>query len=72
MFKYINKWRLLAISFKVKDIIMLNARNIKIIRLNKLLDYKNIGLFKVIRVINNMIYELDLFNDINIFSVFYL
>ena len=51
---------------------MLNSRNIKIIRLNKSLDYKNLELFQIIRVINNMAYELELSNEINIYSIFYL
>ena len=39
---------------------MLNAKNINIKRNNKGLDYKNLGLFIIKRVINNSAYELDL------------
>ena len=35
---------------------MLDNRNIKITRLNKSLNYKNLRLFKIIRVINNIAY----------------
>ena len=52
--------------------IILNSRNIKIIRLNKLLDYKNLELFKVSYIINNIVYELKLLDSINVFLVFYL
>ena len=40
--------------------IMLNVKNIKTNRSNKLLNYKNMNFFKIIKVINNMIYELNL------------
>ena len=52
---------------------ILDAKNIKIIRLNKLLDYKNLGLFKVIKIINNFVYKLKFPPLIEgIFLVFYL
>ena len=50
---------------------MLNSRNIRTIRLNKSLDYKNLGPYKVIRVINNIVYKLKLPLGINIYSIFY-
>ena len=50
---------------------MLNSRNIRTIRLNKSLDYKNLGLYKIIRVINNIVYKLKLPLEINIYSIFY-
>ena len=51
---------------------MLDSRNIKIIRLNKSLDYKNLKLFRIIRIINNIAYKLELSNKINVYLVFYL
>ena len=51
---------------------MLDSRNIKIIRLNKSLDYKNLGLFRIVRVINNIVYELELLDEMNMYSIFYL
>ena len=51
---------------------MLNNRNIRITRLNKSLNYKNLELYKIVKVINNIIYELKLSNDLNIYLVFYL
>ena len=39
---------------------MLNNRNIKTIKLNKSLTYKNLNLFKIIKAYKNSIYELKL------------
>ena len=50
---------------------MLDSRNIKTIRSNKFLDYKNLNPFKIIRAINNIIYKLKLSKSINIYSIFY-
>ena len=68
----LNKKRLPAPAFKVGDIIILNLRNIKTERPNKSLDHKNLGLYKVTRVINNIAYGLELPNGINIYPVFHL
>ena len=68
-----NRNRRLVLKFKERDLIILNYKNIKIIRPAKFLNYKNLKLFKVIRVINNLVYKLELFKSINsIFSIFYL
>ena len=50
---------------------MLNNKNIKINRSSKSLNYKNINLYKIIKVINNIIYRLKLSKEINIFFIFY-
>ena len=39
---------------------MLNNRNIKIIKLNKLFNYKNFDFLKIINIYENSIYELKL------------
>ena len=39
---------------------MLNNRNIKTIKSNKLLNYKNLRFFKIIKAYNNLIYYLKL------------
>ena len=67
-----NRYRLLASIFKEKNIVILNSRNIKIARPNKFLNYKNLESFKIVRVINNIVYELKLSNRIDSFSIFYL
>ena len=52
---------------------MLDFRFITTVRSNKSLDFKNLGPYKIIRVINNIIYEFDLFDGIRkTFPVFYL
>ena len=71
MIEFTNRKRLPASAFKIKDIIMLDNRNIKITRSNKLLNYKNLGSFKIIKVINNIIYKLEFSKGMNIYSVFY-
>ena len=68
-----NKRRYLVPEFKIGDIIILDTRNIKTTQLNKSLDHKNLGLYKVVRVINNSIYKLKLLPALEgIFLVFYL
>ena len=51
---------------------MLNNKNIKINRSNKFLNYKNINLFKMIKIINNIFCKLKLSKEINIFFYFFL
>lgn len=51
---------------------MLDARNIWISCANKSLDYKNLGPFKIIRVLDNLAYELKLPPSMSsIFPVFH-
>ena len=50
---------------------MLNIKNIKINRLSKSLNHKNMSFYKITRVINNIIYELNLLKKINIFFIFH-
>ena len=52
---------------------MLNSRNIKTIKLNKLFDYKNLKSFKIIKVYNNSTYYLKLSTLIKrLYFVFHL
>ena len=70
--KYANVHRASASKFRVNDMIMLNARYLKIMRLNKSLDYKNLESFRVVRMINNCAYELELSQIMKeCFSVFH-
>lgn len=55
-----NRRRHPAPEFRVGDMVMLDARNIKTTRPNKSLDHKNLGPFEIVRVINNSAYELKL------------
>ena len=59
-------------KFKVKNIIMLDARYQNIKRNNKSLDYKNLKLYFIVRAINNYVYEFKLLEIMkNIFFVFH-
>ena len=71
MAEYANRRRLPAPELKEGDMVMLDSRNIKTARPNKSLDHKNLGPFKIVRVINNMAYELELPDGMNIFPVFH-
>lgn len=52
---------------------MLDIKNIEIYCANKFLDYKNLGLFKILRTINNLAYKQDLPQFLSgIFLVLYL
>ena len=52
---------------------MLNNRNIKTMKLNKLFDYKNLKSFKIIKVYDNLIYYLKISTLIKRFYlIFYL
>ena len=60
------------IKFKEGDYIQLAGKYIQISKLKKKLDYKNFGLFKVIRVINTQAYQLKLLENWNIYNMFYM
>ena len=52
---------------------MLNNRNIKTIKLNKSFDYKNLKLFKIIKIYNNSIYYLKLSTSMKrLYLIFHL
>ena len=52
---------------------MLNVRFIHIMRFNKSLNHKNLKFFRIIEIINNLAYKLNLFELINkLFLMFYL
>ena len=55
-----NKYRLPVPEFRVDNKVILDARNLKTSRPSKLLDYKNISLYKIVRVINNIAYKIAL------------
>ena len=70
--KKIDRHRLSASEFKIEDMIILNKRNIKIIRFNKFLNHKNFDSFRIIKVFNNFVYELNLsFIINNIYFIFH-
>ena len=71
MTEHANNRRLPVPEFKEGDMVMLDSRNIKTSRPSKSLDHKNLGPFPVVKVINNMAYELKLPDGMNIFPVFH-
>ena len=59
-------------AYRVGDMVMLDARNIHTKRPSKSLDHKNLGPFRIIRVIDNAAYELELPKSMQgIFPVFH-
>ena len=51
---------------------MLNSRIIKIIKSNKSLDYKNLRLFRIVKVYENFVYKLKLSSSIRrLYLIFY-
>ena len=68
-----NKYKIFTPKFRNDNLIILNNKNIKIIKSNKFLDYKNLKPFKIIYKINNITYKLKLSKFIkNIFPIFHL
>jgi len=52
---------------------MLNKRSIKIKQIRKFLENKNFKFYKIIKIINNYIYQLKLSKSIiEIYLIFYL
>jgi len=70
--KFANSNRVIISKFKVDNIIILNFKNINIIKLNKFLKHKNASFYKIVQVINNYVYKLKLLELIKlIYFVFY-
>ena len=59
-------------EFKEGDYVWLVSKYIQISRFKKKLNYKNFGLFKVIKVINMQVYQLKLLENWNIYNVFHV
>ena len=70
--KYANRIKHSVSKLRMNDMIMLNARFQKTTRFNKDLDYKNLESFKIVKIVDNMTYELKLFEIMqDIFSMFH-
>ena len=70
--KYANRIKHSVSKLKMNDMIILNARFQKTTKLNKNLDYKNLKSFKIVKIVDNMIYELKFFEIMqNIFLMFH-
>ena len=71
--KYVNQHKTSASKFRVKNMMMLNVRFQTTRRQNKSFDFKNLSSYRVIRKINDMIYELELSRTMTeMFSIFHL
>ena len=70
--KQINARRHFAFELRINDKIMLNFRFITTMRLNKFLNHKNLEFYIINKIINNVVYQLNLFESMkSIFSVFH-
>ena len=69
-FKYINKKRKMAFLLKKGDKVYLLTKNLKTKKASKKLNNVKVGSFYVKEVRGSKTYELKLFKDIRIFSVF--
>jgi len=58
-------------NYQIGDIVWLNAKNLRSERPSKKLDWKNLGPFKVIEVVNPRAFRLDLPPTMKIHNVFH-
>ena len=65
MLYYINNKRIKGLILKKRDRVYLNRKNIVTRRLNRKLDYKKLGPFRIIKQIYKDIYRLELLNTIS-------
>ena len=69
---YYNKYHNIKPTLKKGNKVYLIQRNIKIKKPSDKLDYKKIRLYKIKKVKSPINYEFALFNNINIYLVFYI
>ena len=70
--KYVNMHKASAFEFREEDMIMLNVKFQVTRRQNKSIDFKNLSSYRVIKKINDMTYELELFVTMtDVFSIFH-
>ena len=72
MQKYYNQKRLKKLTFSEKSMIYLAIKNIITKKPSKKLDYKYLGLYKVIKRILENNYQLDLPFKVRIYLIFYI
>jgi hypothetical protein len=70
--KYANRKRKPAYRFYISQKVWLNFKNIKTARFQKKLDWKNFGLWPIIKVISPYAYRLELPSFMKIHPVFYV
>ena len=72
MKKYYNQKRLEGLTFSEKNMVYLVTKNIITKKPSKKLDYKYLGLYKVIKRISENNYQLDLPPKVRIYLIFYI
>ena len=72
MKKYYNQKKLKRLTFSEENMVYLATKNIIIKKLNKKLDYKYLGLYKMIKKISKNNYQLDLPPKVRIYLIFYI
>ena len=70
--KYYNQKRLKKLTFSKGSMVYLAIKNITTKRPSKKLNYKYIGLYKVIKKISENNYELDLPLKVRIYPIFHI
>ena len=72
MKKYYNQKKLKGLTFSERSMVYLAIKNIIIKKLNKKLNYKYLGPYKVIKRISENNYQLDLPPKVRIHLIFYI
>ena len=72
MKKYYNQKRLKGLTFSEESMVYLAIKNIITKKLNKKLDHKYLGLYKIIKRISENNYQLDLPPKVRIYLIFYI
>ena len=71
--EYVNNHRSFASKLKIDDKVFLDICNLNIARSSRSLNHKNVDFYEIVRVINNVVYELKLLDVMkNIWSIFHL
>ena len=71
--KQVNARRHFVFELRINDKVMLNFRFITTMRFSKFLNHKNLELYIINKIINNVVYQLNLLESMkSVFSVFHL
>ena len=70
--EFADRHRVVSPEFRVSDMVMLDARHQPTRRQNKSLDHKNLGPYRIVRKVDNMVFELELPAAMsNVFPIFH-
>ena len=70
--EYANRKRQPAPAYQVGDTVWLDARNLRTRRESKKLDWKNVGPYRIVKVVSSHAYQLDLPESMRIHPVFHV